>query len=80
MSLKNEIMFPFGNPYKDKLESHCTFTAMCNVLKLAKDKMRMIKGEPEQLIFFPDSSEAINAQRSIEELESVIKYISEHKE
>ena len=40
MSLKNDLMFPFGNPYRDELENHATVTALGNVLKLAKDKMR----------------------------------------
>ena len=80
MSLKNDFMFPFGNPYKDRLESHKTITALNNVLKLAKDKMRIINGEGEELIMIPESSDAINATMSIQEIEDLLNYINAEKE
>ena len=80
MSLKNDLMFPFGNPYKDRLESHKTVTALNNVLKLAKDKMRIINGEGEELIMIPESSDAINATMSIQEIEDLLNYINAEKE
>ena len=80
MSLKNDFMFPFGNPYKDRLESHKTVTALNNVLKLAKDKMRIINGEGEDLIMIPESSDAINAAMSIQEIEDLLNYINAEKE
>jgi uncharacterized protein YeeX (DUF496 family) len=75
MSLKNDLMFPFGNPYKDRLENYKTITALKNVVKLAKDKLRVINGEPEELLLMPESSDAINANMSIEEIEQLINYI-----
>lgn len=80
MSLKNDFMFPFGNPYKDRLESHKTVTALNNVLKLAKDKMRIINGEGEELMMIPESSDAINATMSIQEIEDLLNYINAEKE
>jgi len=76
MSLKDELMFPFGNPYKERLESHKTLTALNNVIKLAKDKMRLINGEGEELLLIPESADAINADMSIQEIEHLIEYIN----
>jgi hypothetical protein len=80
MSLKDDLMFPFGNPYKERLESHKTLTALNNVIKLAKDKMRIINGEGEELIMIPESSDAINASMSIQEIEQLVEYINGKKE
>ena len=80
MSLKDDLMFPFGNPYKERLESHKTLTALNNVIKLAKDKMRIINGEGEELIMIPESSDAINASLSIQEIEQLVEYINGKKE
>ena len=80
MSLKHDLMFPFGNPYKDKLESHQTLTALNNVLKLAKDKLRVVNGEPEELMMIADSADAINADLSIKEIENLLNYIDGEKE
>jgi hypothetical protein len=79
MSLKHDLMFPFGNPYKEKLESHQMLTALNNVLKLAKDKMRVTNGEPEELIMIPESADAVNAAMSINEVERLLNYINEEK-
>jgi uncharacterized protein YeeX (DUF496 family) len=76
MSLKDELLFPFGNPYKERLESHKTLTALNNVIKLAKDKMRLINGEGEELLLIPESADAINADMSIQEIERLIEYIN----
>ena len=73
-------MYPFGNPYKERLESYKTLTALNNVIKLAKDKMRIINGEGEELIMIPESSDAINANMSIQEIEHLINYINGKKE
>lgn len=75
MSLKNDLMFPFGNPYKDKLENYKTITALKNVVKLAKDKMRVVNGEPEELLLIPESADTYNASMSIEEIEKLINYV-----
>ena len=80
MSLKNDLMFPFGNPYRDKLENRATITALGNVLKLAKDKMRAVNGEPEDILIIPESADAYNAQLSIKEIEELIEFINGKKE
>lgn len=80
MSLKDELMFPFGNPYKERLESHKTLTALNNVVKLARDKMRLINGEVEELLLIPESADAINADMSIQEVERLIEYINGKEE
>ena len=80
MSLKNDLMFPFGNPYKERLENHKTITALRNVVRLARDKMRITNGEPEELLLIPDGADAINAQMSIDEIENLIEYVDGKKE
>ena len=80
MSLKNDLMFPFGNPYKERLESHTTMTALKNVIKLAKDKMRIVEGEGEELLMIAESADAINANMSIQEVEKLLEYIDAKKE
>ena len=80
MSLKDDLMFPFGNPYKERLQSHKTLTALNNVLKLARDKMRTTNGEPEELIMIPESADAVNAQLSIKEVEELLRYINGQEE
>lgn len=80
MSLKDDLMFPFGNPYKERLESHATMTALKNVIKLAKDKMRIVEGEGEELLMIAESADAINAKMSIQEVEKLLEYIDAKKE
>jgi hypothetical protein len=46
------------------------------VIKLAKDKMRLINGEGEELLLIPESADAINADMSIQEIERLIEYIN----
>lgn len=80
MSLKNDFMFPFGNPYKERLENHATKTALKNVLKLAKDKMRIVEGEMEELIMLPSSADSENAEMSIKQVEGLLNYIDGKEE
>lgn len=80
MSLKNDLMFPFGNPYRDKLENHTTLTALNNVLKLAKDKIRLVDGEPEEILMISGSADSHNARMSIEEVEKLIQFVNGEKE
>lgn len=80
MSLKNDLIFPFGNPYKEQLESHHVKTSLLNVVKLARDKIRTIKGEPEHIIVHPDGSECMTGERSIRIVEQLIQYIEDHEE
>lgn len=80
MSLKDDLMFPFGNPYKERLESHATLTALKNVIKLAKDKMRIVEGEGEEILMVSESADAVNAKMSIQEVERLLEYINAKKE
>ena len=80
MSLKDDLMFPFGNPYKERLESHTTLTALKNVIKLAKDKMRIVEGEGEEILMVSESADAVNAKMSIQEVERLLEYINAKKE
>lgn len=80
MSLKNDLMFPFGNPYRDKLECYTTLTALNNVLKLAKDKIRTVEGEPEEILMMPNSTDSHNAKLSIDEVEKLIQFVNGEKE
>ena len=80
MSLKNDLMFPFGNPYRDKLENHTTLTALNNVLKLAKDKIRLVDGEPEEILMTSGCADSHNARMSIEEVEKLIQFVNGEKE
>lgn len=80
MSLKDDLMFPFGNPYKERLESHATLTALKNVIKLAKDKMRIVNGEGEEILMISESADAVNAKMSIQEVERLLEYIDGKKE
>ena len=80
MSLKNDLMFPFGNPYKDRMENYKTLTALKNVVKLARDKLRYINGEPDEIILIRESAEALLADRSVNEIESLIEYIESKKD
>jgi hypothetical protein len=76
----NDLKYPFGNPYKERLEDYKTFTALKNVVKLAKDKLRYVKGEPEELMMMSESADAINAELSVSEIERLIEYIDAKKE
>ena len=80
MSLKNDLMFPFGNPYKDRMENYKTLTALKNVVKLARDKLRYINGDPDEIIMMRESTEALLADRSVIEIERLIEYIESRKD
>lgn len=80
MSLKNELMFPFGNPYKDRLEDHTTLAALSNVVKLAKDKVRYCTGETEEILLVSETADMHVAEQSIKEIEQLLNYINGKKE
>lgn len=80
MSLKNDLMFPFGNPYRDRLANHSTLTALNNVLRLAKDKLRVVEGEMEDIIMIPESADHTNAKMSIQEVEKLLQFVNGEKE
>ena len=77
MSLKNDLMFPFGNPYKERLEDRTTQVALHNVLKLAKDKANSLNGEPEELMLMSDDPVV---KQSITIVEQLLQYIDAQKE
>ena len=76
----NDLKYPFGNPYKERLESYKTLTALKNVIKLARDKLRHVNGEPEELMMLRESADAINAELSLHEVERLVEYIDAQKE
>jgi len=79
MSLKNDLMYPFGNPLKEKLESHRVQTALNNVLKLARDKIRHSRGEMEEILLSGSgggSSDDVIAEQSVEIVEELLNYIN----
>lgn len=83
MSLKDELMFPFGNPYKDRLEDHKTLTALNNVIKLARDKIRYSRGEMEEILLSGSgggSSDDVIADQSVEIVEELLNYINGKEE
>ncbi len=76
MSIKDDLMFPFGNPYREKLVNHTTITALNNVIKLAKDKLRIVNGEPEEILMLAEGPDIHNAKISIREVENLLEYIN----
>lgn len=72
-------MYPFGNPLKEKLESHRVQTALNNVLKLARDKIRHSRGEMEEILLSGSgggSSDDVIAEQSVEIVEELLNYIN----
>lgn len=71
MSWINDIRYPFGNPVQDRLLKTQTRTAIRNVLKLAEDKIRIARGEGEEILM--DDADCILAEQSIQEIVNLIK-------
>jgi hypothetical protein len=83
MSLKNDLMYPFGNPLKERLENHRVHTALNNVLKLARDKIRYSRGEMEEILLSGSgggSSDDVIADQSVKIVEEFLNYINGEKE
>lgn len=77
MTMKDDFMYPFGNPLRDRLYRDDTRTALRNVLKLAQDKMRTANGEMEELLITADD---VIANRSINMVEQLLNYIDGKEE
>lgn len=84
MSLKDDLMYPFGNVYRDKLTSHQTKTALKNVLTVAKDRHWIGKGRPIDNDTHLDdvftTSEDIIIQQSIQLVEELLSLANGEKE
>lgn len=78
MSLKNDLMYPFGNPLNDKLQDHRIRTSLNNVLKLAEDKVRHSRGDMEEILLAGNgggSADDMIAEQSITIVQELMQYI-----
>jgi hypothetical protein len=83
MSLKDDLMYPFGNPFKARVQQHETITALNNVLKLAKDKLRNANGEMEEILLSGEGGSSADdqiAKQSVELVEELLSYIDAKEE
>lgn len=83
MSIKNDLMYPFGNPFKDYLTRRDNMTALNNVLKLARDKIRVSQGDMEEILLTGrggGSSDDALAEQSVKIVEDLIQYIHAQKQ
>lgn len=83
MSLKDDLMYPFGNPFKERVQKHDTLTALNNVLKLAKDKVRVAEGNMEEILLSGgggSTADDVIAQQSIKLVEELLSYIDAKEE
>jgi hypothetical protein len=72
MSLKDDFMYPFGNPVRERLQQNETRTALRNVLKLAQDKVRSSNGDLEEILITADDG---TAKQSIEIVDQLLKFL-----
>ena len=83
MSIKNDLMYPFGDPLTDTFTEQ-NLVALSNVLNLAKERLWMADGRPGGLEF-SDYSDMLDeqdiqvAKRSTEIVEQLIISIRQHK-
>lgn len=83
MNLKNDLMYPFGNPFKERVAQGETITALSNVVKLAKDKLKMSRGEMEDILLSGQgggSADDVIAEQSVHIIESLLQYLNAEKE
>ena len=83
MTLKNDLMYPFGNPFRDHMTHAQNITALSNVLKLAKDKIRMSQGEMEEILLSGrggGSADDLVAEQSVTIVEEILEYLNAQKE
>jgi len=83
MSIMNDLMYPFGNPFKDHMTRNDNTAALNNVLKLAQDKIRMSQGEMEEILLTGQggsTADDILAERSVKMVEALIEYINDQKQ
>lgn len=83
MTLKNDLMYPFGNPFREHITNKHNLTALKNVLKLAKDKIRMSRGELEEILLSGrggGSADDLVAEKSVIVVEQILEYINAQEE
>ena len=83
MSLKDDLMYPLGNPFKERVQRGETITALNNVLKLAKDKLRIANGEMEEILLSGRGGSTADdeiAKQSVELVEELLSYIDAKEE
>lgn len=79
MTLKNDLMYPFGNPFRDHMTHTKNVTALSNVLKLAKDKIRVSQGEMEEILLSGTgggTADDIVAEQSVAIVEEILEYLN----
>lgn len=83
MSIKNDLMYPFGDPLADTFTEQ-NLVALNNVLNLAKERLWIADGRPGGLQFsdFDDllsENDLATAKHSTEIVEQLIVQIRQHK-
>lgn len=76
MSLKNDLKYPFGNPVEEMFNERL-LVALCNTLKLAKERVWIAEGRPIGLenadySDFLDPTDVPNAKVGFGDVESLI--------
>lgn len=81
MSLKNDIMYPFGDPIVEIFDRR-TMVALNNVLNLAKERIWLADDRPGGLTSefsdLLDYEDITNATGSVEIVTTLIKQINKH--
>jgi hypothetical protein len=83
MSLKNDLMYPFGNHIKDTLLNDKTIIALRNTIRLAEDRVRISNGEIGEILFAGGGgsmTDDVIARESIEVIKHLIKIVDGEEE
>lgn len=84
MSLKNDLMYPFGNQYKDELDDPVVRSALKNLIVVARDRLWISSGRPDDLDQHMDDlmtdDEVNNVTRSVERVEKLLEFIKSKDE
>ena len=81
MSLKNDIMYPFGDTLNDTFNER-NIIALNNVLNLAKERVWMAEGRPGgegEFSDFVDPLDLDYAKRSVDAIEKLLAQIQDRK-
>ena len=81
MTLKNDMKYPFGNPYQDILNDDKIITSLRNVVMMAENYMSTIVpgkrlDESQQLDPLFTTAESIIAQQSVDEVQRLLNFIT----
>lgn len=81
MTLKNDMKYPFGNPYQDILNDDKIIISLRNVVMMAENYMSTIVpgkrlDESQQLDPLFTSAESIIAQQSVDEVQRLLNFIT----